>query len=285
MARNTHTIRLCFLGNPEKRDAEARLTELHDFAAGRCRVVGCELTMDGPAAVRAKADRIVVLGGDGTLIGVARSLGADQIPLVGINLGKLGFLTEFSPDEFVAHFDRIIHDDGLIDRRTVLHVTVLHNGGATSRLIAINDCVIQAGPPFRLITLGVTIDGEPLTNMRADGLIVCTPSGSTAHNLSAGGPIVQPEVEAIVLCPLNAHSLTHKPIVVGRGAVIEITAAAVNEGTTAIIDGQESLPVRPGDRVSIHRFETDVQIVRNPSYGRWHKLVTKLYWGRAPELT
>jgi NAD+ kinase len=147
---------------------------------------------------------------------------------------------------------------------------------------AINDCVIQAGPPFRMITLGVQLDGAHLSNVAGDGLIVCTPSGSTAHNLSAGGPIVQPDVDAMILTPLNPHSLTHKPIVVNREARLEITAMIVNEGTTAIIDGQEPHPLRTADRVIIRRYAHDFLLVRNPRHDRWHNLVTKLHWGQSP---
>jgi NAD+ kinase len=115
-----------------------------------------------------------------------------------------------------------------------------------------------------------------------DGLIVCTPSGSTAHNLSAGGPILQPGVDAIVLTAMNPHSLTHKPLVVERESVIDIHASDVSDGTTTIVDGQVSFSLRPGDRVSIKRFDADFQLVRNPLYAKWHKLVTKLHWGRPP---
>ena len=142
--------------------------------------------------------------------------------------------------------------------------------------------MIQAGPPFRMIRLGITINGQDLTEVAGDGLIVCTPGGSTAHNLSAGGPILAPDVDAIILTSMNPHSLTHKPLVIGREAVIDIHALAVNPGTTAIIDGQVSYPLQVDDRVTIRRFETDWRTVRNPIHPDWHKLVSKLHWGRPP---
>jgi NAD+ kinase len=191
-------------------------------------------------------------------------------------------LTEYSIDELKGGFDAAISDDDLISRRAVLHVSVQHDGQILDAGMAINDCVIQAGPPFRLITLGASINGEHLTEVRGDGLIICTPSGSTAHNLSAGGPIVQPGIDAIVLTPLSPHSLTHKPLVIEREAVIDIIASTVNEGTTAIIDGQVSYPLQPGDRVTIKRFGADYLLVRNPCYAKWHNLVNKLHWGQTP---
>lgn len=282
MPGTTPLRRVYFLSNPGRADATGALKDLLSFAASRCTVSGSNLELDGRAAVTAEADRIVVLGGDGTLIGVARSLGADQIPLIGVNVGKLGFLAEFSVEELKSCFDRVVSDDTIVSRRTVLQVAVHHEGRVRDRSLAINDCVIQAGPPFRIIRLAISINGEHLTEVGGDGLIVCTPSGSTAHNLSAGGPIMQPGVDAIVLTPLCPHSLTHKPLVVERGSVIDIVARDVSEGTTAIIDGQVSYPLQPSDRVTLHRFDADFALVHNPLYAKWHNLVTKLHWGRAP---
>ncbi len=282
MSDTARTRRIYLLGNPDKPAAVAELEDLKSFASSRCRVVGFGLGLEVQPAIDANADRIVVFGGDGTLIGVTRSLGADQIPLIGVNLGKLGFLTEFSCAELKRDFERAILDESLISRRTLLQVTIQRDGDAGDASLAVNDCVIQAGPPFRMINLGVSINGQQLTTVRGDGLIVCTPSGSTAHNLSAGGPLMQPGVDAIVLTPLCPHSLTHRPLVVEREAVFEILAHDVNEGTTAIIDGQVSCPLQPGDRVTVRRFHADFRLVRNPRYARWHNLVTKLHWGQTP---
>ncbi len=275
--------RVFILGNPDKPDIAETLEELRSFAASRATVVGSALGTNGREAVEAGADRIIVLGGDGTLIGVARSLGPDPIPLIGVNVGKLGFLAEFSIDELKSGFDQALSDDKLISRRMVFHVAVHRDRGVCNTSLAINDCVIQAGPPFRMIKLGITINGEHLTEVAGDGLIVCTPSGSTAHNLSAGGPIMVPGVEGVILTPMNPHSLTHKPLVIGRGAAIDIHALAVNPGTTAIIDGQVSCPLQAGDRVAIKHFEADWQVVRNPMYPEWRKLITKLHWGQPPD--
>ncbi len=274
--------RVYLLGNPDKKEAKSVLDALREFAATRCDVVGVSMGRDGKEATAAQPDRIVVLGGDGTLIGAARSLGANQVPLIGVNVGKLGFLAEFSLEELKQHFDRAMSDDSLVSHRTVLEISILRDGVVKERSLAINDCVIQAGPPFRIINLGISIHGEHLTDVGGDGLIVCTPSGSTAHNLSAGGPIMQPDVDAIILTPMNPHSLTHKPLVVDRESVIEIVASTVNEGTTAIIDGQVSYALRPGDRVAVRRFSSDFLLVRNPQHAKWHNLMTKLHWGQSP---
>ena len=272
--------RVYLFGNPSKPHAQDAVERLKKPAGALFELLGASLGKQIEEKAR-DADRIVVVGGDGTLIGVARSLGSRQVPLIGVNVGKLGFLAEFSLDDLAADFERTVNDDGLISRRAALDVQI-ENGGVRHSSPAINDCVIQAGPPFRMITLGVQLDDAHLSNVAGDGLIVCTPSGSTAHNLSAGGPIVQPDVDAMIVTPLNPHSLTHKPIVVNRESKLEITAMIVNDGTTAIIDGQEPHPLRTADRVIIRRYAHDFLLVRNPRHGLWHNLVTKLHWGQAP---
>jgi len=276
--------RVYLLANPDKHEAAAALADLEVFATRRATVVGACVGLDVAPAVEARADFIVLLGGDGTLIGVARSLGQNQIPLVGINVGKLGFLTEFSIEEFKKCFDQVLTDPALISERAILEVTLRRNAGTESTSLAVNDCVIHAGVPFRPISLGVFVNDARLTEVRGDGLIICTPSGSTGHNLSAGGPIVQPGVDAIVITPLTPHSLTHRPLVVERDSLIDVKAGAVNEGTTAIIDGQVSFPLKPGDRLAIKRYPTGCRIVHNPLCTKWHNLVTKLHWGRSPNL-
>ena len=282
MSNTAKSPRVFLLANPDKPEAVRALEQIRGLAEGACTVIGAECMIDGRPAIEGGADRIVVFGGDGTLIGVARSLGQHQIPLVGVNVGKLGFLVEFSIDELKTEFARILCDDSLIKRRTMLQVEVYRDGRPVESMAAVNDCVVQAGPPFRIIELGVSINDEHLTDVGGDGLIVCTPSGSTAHNLSAGGPIMQPGVEAIILTPLNPHSLTHKPLVIEREAEIKITALCVNEGTTAIIDGQVSCSLAEGDRVVVKRFASDLLVVRNPKHTLWNKLVGKFHWGRPP---
>lgn len=285
MSTHAESPRVYLLGNPDKPEAALALERVRSFAETRCELVGTSLGFDGSPAQKARADRLVVLGGDGTLIGVARSLGADQLPIIGVNVGKLGFLAEFSVDDLESCFDRVIAADAAISRRCLLHVTIEHEGGGRENNLAVNDCVIQAGPPFRLIHLDVSINGDHLTRVGGDGLVVCTPTGSTGHNLSAGGPIMQTGVEAIVLTPLCPHSLTHRPLVIEREAVIEIKLEGANDGTTAIVDGQVASPLRPGDRVVIRRFSADLLLVRHPLHAPWHNLVTKLHWGQAPEAT
>jgi len=273
--------RVFILGNPTKQEVPAALDELRDFVADRAELVGAELGIDGQLAIEAKADYVIVLGGDGTLLAVARSLGANQIPLIGVNFGKLGFLTQFSVHQLKERFDSLLHNGNLITERTMLRVRVTHaDGQAPYESLCVNDCVIQAGPPFRLICLQIELDGRKLTKVCGDGLIVCTPTGSTAHNMSAGGPLLMADVHSIVLTPLNPHSLTHRPIVMNAESKLIIEAEDVNPGSMAILDGQLHCPVRAGDKVQIVQGSQRWSLVRNPRRPKWHNLVTKLRWGR-----
>lgn len=277
-----NTRRIFLIWNPEKPDAARARDELRPFLAALATIVGEATTPDGHGIHVGDVDRVVVLGGDGTLLGAGRSLGGQQVPVIGVNAGKLGFLAEFSVEEFKHEFDRAVSDDSLVSRRLMLHVDIRRDGTNLASSLAINDCVVQAGPPFRMITLGILLDGEPLTNIAGDGIILSTPSGSTAHNLSAGGPIMQPDVDAIIMTPLAPHSLTHKPLVVAPDSNIEIRADAVNEGTTVIFDGQVPFPLRGGDRIVAKRAPGDFLLVCNPRHARWQKLTNKLHWGRSP---
>jgi NAD+ kinase len=240
--------------------------------------------MQTAAAAKARPDFIIALGGDGTLISVARELGRGQVPLIGINFGKLGFLTQFTLQELTDHFDEVVANGDLIEERTMLSVRVVRASGKVAhRGLCFNDCVIHAGPPFRLITLAVELDGRKLTRVSGDGLIVCTPSGSTAHNLSAGGPILMSDVHSIVLTPLSAHSLTHRPVVISADSRLVIVAESVNEGTAALMDGQIPCRLNAGDKVHIRQSPHRAQIVRNPRLAKWSNLLNKLRWGRQPD--
>jgi len=283
MSHSPSRRRLFILGNPDKTSVTVTLAELKRFASDRCNLIGAELGLDGHRAFEAGAEVIIVLGGDGTLLGVARSLGTDQIPLIGVNLGRLGFLANFSVEELRTHFREAIDDPSLIETRMMLDVHVYEDGQLCFADRALNDCVIQAGSPFRRIELSVLLDGQKLTDISGDGVIVCTPTGSTAHSLSAGGPIVQAGVHAIVLTPLCPHSLTHKPLVVEHDSRIEIVAKEINPGSTVILDGQVSRSLQVNDRVVITRTAAPLRLVRNPLYPNWNRLVTKLRWGQSPE--
>ncbi len=283
MANEQSTRRVFLLGNPDKPEVPDTLAALREFIGGRAVLAGVELDLNGQAAVAAGADLIVVLGGDGTLLAVARSLGDNQLPLVGVNFGKLGFLTQFTVHQFKEHLDALLTNGTLINERSMLNVRIDRADGETCfESLCVNDCVFHAGPPFRVVCMSIALDGRVMTKVCGDGLIVCTPTGSTAHNMSAGGPLLLSDVDSIVLTPLNPHSLTHRPLVVSASSRIAIQAEQVNPGSVALIDGQASCALEPGDMIHIEQSRQRWRYYRNPRRPKWHNLVTKLRWGHSP---
>lgn len=277
-------LRVAIIGSPAKPNAGATLDRTRDWIGNRAEVVFAELTYESWRALPHKPDLLFVLGGDGTLITAVHGMGQQQVPVLGINLGKLGYLAEFTIEQLERDGDFLFRSNFPITRRIMLDVAIYDaEQGATSHRPAINDCVILAGPPFHLIGLTVLADGQEVANFRGDGVIVATASGSTAHNLSAGGPILEPTAEAMVLTPLAPHSLTFRPLVLDAERRVEVLVREANTGTTLVVDGREQYPFRLRDRVTITRFAADALLVRNPQRSVWHALRQKLGWGRNPQ--
>jgi NAD+ kinase len=272
--------RVIIVRNPNKPEALATLDALVEHLRGRAAVAATGVIADAPALAAEQPDRIIVLGGDGSILAVARSLGPRQVPIIGVNFGKLGFLAEFSIEDVLAHSEVIFNVNQIVSRRIMIDARIRRGSAETAAAAAVNDCVVHAGPPYRMVELDIFADGHHLTRVIGDGLVLATPSGSTAHNMSVGGPIVQAEIPAIVLTPISPHSLTHRPLVVGGDARIEVVAAEVNPGTTVVIDGQLSLPLAGRDRLIVRRYPHDFQLVTNPANPCWYTLTRKLKWGQ-----
>ncbi len=270
------------MGNPQREHVQAALQRLRDALDSKADISELVWPQDEQQLPRPGTDLLVALGGDGTILSVARALGRHQIPIVAVNLGKLGFLTEFSVQELLDCFDRLLQDQSLVSKRMILQVDSHPAQGESFSSLAINDCVVQAGPPFRMIELSILVDGEHLTSVAGDGVIISTPTGSTAHNMSAGGPIVGAGLDAFCLTPICPHSLTHRPLVIAADHEIEVVPHRTNKGTMANIDGQISFAVRAGDRIVVRKAKQSLKLVRNPLGARWQTLVTKLKWGRMP---
>jgi NAD+ kinase len=278
-------MRLFIVANLTRPTVQPFLDAKLDWIKRHADLVG----MDGEchaALDQVEADAILVLGGDGTLLAAARRLGAKQIPLMGVNFGRLGFLANFTPDEFQADFHRLIEGELPITPRQTLHVTVDSQGVERFSSIALNDAVVTAGPPYHLIDLVLSVDGGPSgagsVHCSGDGMIISTPSGSTAYNLAAGGPIVTLGVDAVAITPICPHSLSFRPVVVPMTSKITITPARVNPGTTLFCDGQSSTPLRVGDKVTIVRAAHDVLLYENPHSNSWQALAEKLHWALGP---
>ena len=229
-----------------------------------------------------RADLIVVLGGDGTLLGIARTVGKRETPILGINLGGLGFLTEASTGEAKQALERVLAGDYETDRRITLEAEVCRSSGrgaeVVQRFLALNDVVFSRGPIGRMLQLEVTAEGERFCEYRADGLIISTPTGSTAYALSAGGPIVYPSLGVLVLAPICPHTLSNRPVVLPDSFELEVRVKSSDHDATLIIDGQEPAQLGSADYVRIRRGRYAVVLIRSihPYFEIWRD---KLRWG------
>jgi NAD+ kinase len=234
-----------------------------------------------PAQLGRDADLVVVLGGDGTLLGAARMMGEREIPILGINLGGLGFLTEITIDEARSALSRVIDNDYEVDRRITLEAVVARaeeNGGQKEHFRALNDVVIVKRAFGRMLDVNVVADRKPFCSYRADGLIIATPTGSTAHALSAGGPIVFPSLRVVVLAAICPHTLSHRPVVLPDSFELEMRIKSDDHGALLTCDGQESAHLDHTDVIHIRRGKHVVALVRSahPYFEIWRD---KLRWG------
>ncbi|MBK9436760.1 MAG: NAD(+)/NADH kinase [Chloracidobacterium sp.] len=226
------------------------------------------------------ADLIVVLGGDGTMISAARLVGGQDVLVLGINYGSLGYLTDFRIEEMFPALEAIVAGQYQIDRREMLTAEHWRNGEKLVSGRVLNDVVINKSALARIINIDVKLNGLFVNTFRADGLIVSTPTGSTAYNLSAGGPIIYPSMNAIVMTPICPFTLTNRPIVVPDDALIEMTLDNENEGVVLSLDGQTGYPMKASDRVVIRKSSTTFNLVQPANRNYFDVLRDKLKWGR-----
>jgi NAD+ kinase len=225
-----------------------------------------------------KVDLIAVLGGDGTLLSVARLVGCYDVPIFGVNLGSLGFLTEVTLDELYPTLDKVV--DGKIDydERMMLTATVLRQGEKISHYTVLNDIVINKSALAKIIDMETYIDGKHVANFKADGLIVSTPTGSTAYNLAAGGPIVHPGMHSIILTPICPHTLTNRPVVVMDESEIEVVLKSLDTQVHLTLDGQVGFSLQGGDVIRIEKAACTIKLITVPGKNYFDILRTKLKW-------
>jgi len=287
--------RLFVVANPEKPDVGPALEELPSWLQGIATVVGIETDHQHDLAT-VEADLILVLGGDGTLLSAARRLGGRQVPLMGVNFGRLGFLADFTPDNFRGYLLRYLTQGLPINRRAMLEASVLPAGSdcpardcdqveSQRRFVttALNDAVVTAGPPFHMVELEISSDDDGGVRYFGDGVIVSTASGSTAYNVSAGGPIIDAGIDAFCITPICPHSLSFRPVVVSCKSTIVLRCIRLNEGTTIFCDGQASTKLSADERVVIRRSKNDALLIDNPDTKPWRSLAEKLHWAASPK--
>jgi NAD+ kinase len=227
-----------------------------------------------------QAELVVVLGGDGTLISVARLFSGRDIPILGVNLGSLGFLTEITVEELYTRLEKVLEGNPRVSERMMLEVTLHREGQQIEKCHVLNDMVINKGALARIVDLETKVNRHFLTTYKADGLIISTPTGSTGYSLSAGGPIIHPLMSCIVITPICPHTLTNRPIVVTDESVISITvASSFDEKVYLTLDGQVGFELREGDSVEVRKALMTTALVMSKTRDYFEVLRTKLKWG------
>ncbi len=233
--------------------------------------------------IASTSELVIVVGGDGTILHAAHSLIQKEIPLLGINLGRLGFLADISPNEIEKQLDQILAGDYLEEQRVVLQASLIRDGKSIGTCCAINDVVVHAKEMVRMIELETRVNNKHVNTLRADGFIVATPTGSTAYALSGGGPILHPSIDAIVLVPICPHTLSNRPIVVDANSKVEILLPEVNRHTAlASIDGQIDMDFMPNDMIVIEKGKQALRLIQPKDYDYFDVLREKLRWSTSP---
>jgi len=231
--------------------------------------------------VAEQADLLLVLGGDGTLLAAAREAALRGVPILPVNMGSLGFLTSFTVDELYPALEATLAGESTINERVLLLVERVNRGEILTKQRVLNDCVVHKGTLARMIELELYVDNGFVCRYRADGLIVATPTGSTAYSMSAGGPIVHPMVESILITPICPHTLSDRPVVIHDTSMIELRVAESSESAFLTLDGQTGVPMQVGDRVRITRAEERLKLIQPPNKTYFEILRSKLKWGEA----
>jgi NAD+ kinase len=240
---------------------------------------GTNLYVMGKKEIPSQAEMIIVLGGDGTLLSVARLVGDHEVPILGVNLGGLGFLTEITLEELYRVLERVIQGDFVTDERVVLNAAVIRRGERLAEFVVLNDAVINKGALARIIDLETTINGEYLTTFKSDGLIISTPTGSTAYSLSAGGPIVYPSLHCMIITPICPHTLTNRPIVIPDDVEIRAFLKTKQQEVILTLDGQQGFSLEYEDVVEVRKAEGRILLIKSPYRHYFELLREKLKWG------
>lgn len=228
-------------------------------------------------------DLIIVVGGDGTLLETSRTVADSRVPLLGINMGRLGFLTDISPDDIAQQLDAILSGDYYDERRAMLFARITRGDQVITEAYALNDVVLHVRDAVRMIEFETTIDNRFVHQQRADGMVVSTPTGSTAYSLSSGGPIVHPELDAVVLVPICPHTLSSRPIVVSGNSEIVLRLSQTNRATAQLsYDGQDNYDLQPDDVVTIQKRAHALHLIHPPGYDYYEILRKKLHWSELP---
>jgi NAD+ kinase len=239
------------------------------------------LTGHAPRKLPSLVDMIIVLGGDGTLLSAARLVADSRknVPIFGVNLGSLGFMAEVPLDELYGNLEKALAGKLRADERMMLFASVIRKGKTIEEHTVLNDAVVSKGTFARMVSLEVSVGDDHLTSIRADGLILATPTGSTAYSLSAGGPIIHPALHCFVVTPICPHTLSNRPIVIPDSSVVRVKLLSRSEGASLSFDGQMVTPLRLNDIVEVKKAKCRVGLIKHPTKNYYEILRTKLKWG------
>ncbi len=274
-SQSLRTIILADGSRPEIREA---VNHLRPIIARYLSVVGVSLDFGTELSVR-EAELAIVLGGDGSILRAAHQMGYHQLPILGVNLGRLGFLAALQPEQLDQALPEIAARRHQITEHIMIECTATRAGKPLYHSLGLNEAAVLAGPPFTMIDIQLYVDGELATTYSCDGLIVSTPIGSTAHSLSAGGPILRNDMQALVILPISPHTLTHRPVVDSADRAFELVVPEPHEGTSLICDGRVLGTLAADDRVKIVRAAARFQMVEACGQGYYRTLHDKLGWG------
>ncbi|KAA5547054.1 NAD(+)/NADH kinase [Roseiconus nitratireducens] len=270
--------RVVILGTPGRERVRQEAVRLGPIIAQHAEIVAQDFSFaysfDDP-----DIDLVIVLGGDGSILQTARQLSGREIPVLGINCGNLGFLAALSPDDFLEVWPQVSSGKFAIVDHLMLAVKLVRDGNCIAEQLALNEVAVLGGPPYQILGIDLFADGNLATRYRCDGLILATPVGSTAHNLSAGGPILRRTLDAVVISPISPHTLTYRPLVDSADTRFELTVSEPNESTSVVVDGRILGQLHAGDRVQVARAQTSFQMLSVPGQNDYRTLRDKLGWG------
>ncbi len=275
-------MKIHVLGNALRAGVTAEVERWLPFLHRHAKVLLVDLRQETDLYAYPAADLALVFGGDGAILRAARQMAYRQIPVLGVNLGRLGFLADIPCNQFEEAFRQVLDGDYRVTRHLMFQCVILESDGAERPILGLNEVVVHALPPQRMLDLELEIDGEPVSQFGGDGLIVSSPIGSTAHNLSAGGPILGQELDAFAITPICPHTLTYRPLVESADKQFSIRLGSRAERAVVIVDGQQVAEVERTQRIVIRKAPVTFQLVKVPGKSYFQTLRDKLHWGTPP---
>jgi NAD+ kinase len=276
-------VKLFVLGSAQRKGVVEEAERLVPWLQQHCNVTVLDLRHERDLSTAPPADLALVLGGDGAILRAARQMGYRQVPVLGVNLGTLGFLADVDPDELRASFPQVLRGEYRVTHHLMFECLVEAPGRpAAGPYLGLNEAAFHTVPPFHILDLDLAADGEPVARFRGDGLILSTPVGSTAHSLSAGGPILGQDLAAFVITPICPHTISYRPVVDSAEKVYTIALGKQSAEAALVLDGQQVIPLTAEHRVTVRKAPVSFGLVKVPGHTFYQTLRDKLRWGELP---